>query len=319
MEINGLAKSMSGDMSNQEVEITDWGEDLIWINGCELTIINQESGKEEPKEYLCHSIVNYAAPEKLPWKLPTIGTDKRMFTLSQGVNSLSLPKGFAIPMSVPASISIGNQVLNLNDSNLHKKLKYEVSLSYLKNSELCEKPKALYQQAIFVTKKIEGPEGGFYQKDSSYSSHKGDRDTAFAKCGISYDEGYNPYMDPYGRKYTGHWTVACDSVEVIKSNVTPLLNLKYNTSIHYILVHLHPYAHSLELIDKTSGKSLFKARVTNQLNGIGISNVDSYSSQIGIPVFVDHEYQLISTYLNLEKQKDITAMATMFLYLREGE
>ena len=82
MEINGLAKSMSGDMSNQEVEIIDWGEDLNWINGCEFTIINQESGKEEPKEYLCHSIVNYAAPEKLPWKLPTIGTDKRMFTLS---------------------------------------------------------------------------------------------------------------------------------------------------------------------------------------------------------------------------------------------
>ena len=80
-----------------------------------------------------------------------------------------MPKGFAIPMSAPASISIGNQVLNLNDSNLHKKLKYEVSLSYLKNRQLCEKPKALYQQAIFVTKKIDGPEGGFHQKDSSYA------------------------------------------------------------------------------------------------------------------------------------------------------
>ena len=110
-----------------------------------------------------------------------------------------------------------------------------------------------------------------------------------------------------------------DSVEVIKSNATTLLNLKYNTSIQYILVHLHLYAHSLEWIEKTSGKSLFKAMVSNQKNGIGISNVDSYSSQIGIPVFLDHEYQLISTYLNLEKQKDITAMAIMFLYLREGE
>ena len=318
LEINGLAQSMTGAMSSQEVKIDTWGEELIWITECELKISKPNSEDDTQYEHLCHSIINYSEPKELPWNILTMGTDKRVFTLSQGVSKVDLPEGFAIPMSLPAKLSIGNQVLNLNDPNLKTELNFDVTLGYHKNHELCEKPIALYQQAVFVTKKIEGPEGGFYQKDSTFRSIKGDMDTAFAQCGISYENGYDPYSDPYGRKFTGHWTVAEDSIEILKTNVTPMLNLKYDTRIHHIAVHVQPYAHSLELVDKTTGESLFKALVKNQSSMIGIVEVDSYSSKEGIPVFIDHEYQLISTYLNPAKRNDITAMATMFLYLREG-
>lgn len=318
LEIKGLVRSMSGAMTTQEVKIDTWGEELIWITECDLKISTPSSGQEKQQEYLCHSIINYSRPEKLPWNLPTMGTDKRMFTLSQGVSKVKLPEGFAIPMSLPAQLTINNQVLNLNDDKLNTKVNFDVTLSYFKNHELCDEPKALYQQPIFVTKKIAGPEGGFNQKDSNFHTTSGDMDTAFAQCGISYNEGFNPYEDSYGRSFTGHWVVAEDSIEIVKTNVTPMMNLQFDTKIHHIAVHVHPFAHSLELIDKTTGESLFKAMVQNQDSKIGILEVDSYSSKEGIPVFVDHEYQLVSTYLNPEKRSGITAMATMFLYLREG-
>ncbi|MBD80490.1 MAG: hypothetical protein CL840_16355 [Crocinitomicaceae bacterium] len=318
MTIDGIVKSMSGEMSTREVNIDD-GEELIWITGCDLSIVDSETGEEESSEFLCHSIVNYAASEKLPWKILTDGTDKRMFTLSQGVDEMQLPEGFAIPLANAAPLMLNSQVLNLNKEDLKKKLQYNLRIQYLKNSELCERPKALYQQPIFVTKKVEGPAGGFNQEDTLAHSGQGNMDTAFAQCGIRYEDGYNPYLDPYGRTFTGHWTVSTDSVEVLKTNVTPMLNLKYDTRIHYIAVHVHPNAHSLELVDRTAGKSLFKAMVKNEEEPFSIKQVDSFSSKEGIPVYTDHEYELISTYLNPKGEEGITAMATMFLYLAEGE
>lgn len=320
LKISGIAKSMSGDMSNQIVDINFWNEELIWVKGCELDILERESGKAVSPEYLCHNIINYHKPDNLPWSILTRGTDKRIFTLSQGINKIEFPEGFALPMPVPAKFSIGNQVLNLNDSSLKTKLKFNVGISYLKESELCEKPKALYQQAVYMTKKVSGAPGGYNQPDSIFEDPKVNMDTAFAQCAISYDEGFNPYLDPYGRHFTSHWIVSTDSIEVLKTNVTPMLNLAYDTKIHYIAVHVHPYAHSLELLDRTAGKSLFKARVTNfSSSKKGIKHVDSYSSVEGIPVFKNHEYEMISTYTNPNGETDVSAMATMFLYLAEGD
>lgn len=318
LNISGIAKSMSGDMSQQIVDINFWNEKLIWVKGCDLEIVNTETDMPVSKEYLCHNIINYHKPEELPWSILTRGTDKRIFTLSQGINKIEFPKGFALPMPVPAKFSIGNQVLNLNDSSLKTELKFNVGISYIKDSEICERPKALFQQAIYITKKVSGPAGGYNQKDSVFTDTKINMDTAFAQCAISYDEGFNPYLDPFGRQFTSHWIVSTDSIEVLKTNVTPMMNLDYDTRIHYIAVHVHPHAHSLELFDRTAQKSLFKAYVTNFSSlRKGIKTVDTYSSEKGLAVYTDHEYEMISTYLNPDGETDISAMATMFLYMAE--
>ena len=43
--------------------------------------------------------------------------------------------------------------------------------------------------------------------------------------------------------------------------VTELMSLPYDTTVHYIAVHLHPFAESLELIDLTTGKNVRIERV----------------------------------------------------------
>ena len=222
-----------------------------------------------------------------------------------------------------SKLSIGNQVLNLEEPNLKGKVKFEVELNYINQQENCKPLKALYQQPVFVTKRTGGPIGAYNEKDTGKTESMDSSstifcDTGFAQCAISYEEGFNPYRDNFGRVFTGHWTISTDSLEVLATNITPMLDLQENTAIHAISLHVHPYAHSLELIDKTVGISLFKGTVDYQ-NGnlLRISNMDIYSSEEGIPVYKDHEYQLISIYQNPNGEEGITAMATMFLYLAE--
>jgi hypothetical protein len=138
-------------------------------------------------------------------------------------------------------------------------------------------------------------------------------------CSIEYSEDeYNPYSDKYGRTYTGHWKIPLEE-EILKTNVTNMLNLKFNTTIHYIGTHLHPFAKSLELWDITTDSLLYRANVVNHQNSIGINHIDYYSSVTGIPVFKSHQYELVSTYHCTDSVEEHSAMATMFLYLQDRE
>lgn len=326
LSISGIAKSMSGDLTEEKVSVNNWGKDLIWVKSVKVDFNLNENPElsDSSDEFICHAVLDLHQQDSLPWKIPTSGTFKRLFTFSQGATSIEFPKGFAMPIMENTRLSFGSQVLNLNRSEFADKAQYNLTLDYYKQQPNCEPPKALYQQAVFVTKKTGGPVGAhnaplFTEKEIVLSLDTGVyMDTSFAKCGLRFNSGYNPYEDSYGRTFNGHWTVAKDSLEVLATNVTPMLNLQKDTRIHAIAMHVHPYAHSLTLVDKTTGEELYKgfANYVNSSFSV-IKKLDSYSSVVGIPVYKDHEYQLISTYLNPNRREDITAMATLFLYLAE--
>lgn len=60
------------------------------------------------------------------------------------------------------------------------------------------------------------------------------------------------------------------------------MQILYETRIHYIAVHLHPFAESLELRDLTTGESLFTSSARNYEDRIGLAHVDYFSSSEGI-------------------------------------
>jgi hypothetical protein len=100
--------------------------------------------------------------------------------------------------------------------------------------------------------------------------------------------------------------------------VTKILELPYDTTIHYIAVHLHPFAESLELRDLTTGQSVFKSSTRPFPDRIGLAHVDSFSSVEGIPIYKDHEYELVSVYQNITDQ-DQDSMAVMNLYMLDKD
>ena len=90
------------------------------------------------------------------------------------------------------------------------------------------------------------------------------------------------------------------------------MKLPYDTRVHYILGHVHPYAESLTLRDLTDDKVLFSSEI--QLGEQGqIRQVGLFSSEEGLPIYKDHEYDLISVYNNTS-QKDQDAMAIVYMY-----
>ena len=100
--------------------------------------------------------------------------------------------------------------------------------------------------------------------------------------------------------------------------VTRILNLPFDTRIHYIAVHLHPFAESAELLDLTTGETVFKSEARPPLEGIGLAHVDSFSSPAGLPVYKDHEYELVSVYNNTSGVPQ-DSMAVMSLYMADRD
>ena len=82
--------------------------------------------------------------------------------------------------------------------------------------------------------------------------------------------------------------------------------------------HLHPFAEFVELIDLTSGKTVYKSKVTAADGRVGIERVEHFESEEGLPVFADHEYELLSVYNNTSDE-DADSMAVMFMYMRDKQ
>jgi hypothetical protein len=96
------------------------------------------------------------------------------------------------------------------------------------------------------------------------------------------------------------------------------MRLPFDTTVHYIAVHLHPFAESLELKDLTAGKSLYFSKARPSEGKIGLDHVDYLSSEEGIPLSADHEYELISAYNNTMSEP-VDSMAVMYLYVLDRE
>ena len=92
------------------------------------------------------------------------------------------------------------------------------------------------------------------------------------------------------------------------------MNLDYDTTVHYIAVHLHPFAESLELRDLTTDQTIFKSKAKNFKDEIGLEVVDFFSSKEGILLYKDHDYEIVSVYNNTTEE-DQDSMAVMYLYL----
>ena len=96
------------------------------------------------------------------------------------------------------------------------------------------------------------------------------------------------------------------------------MNLQFDTTAHYIAVHLHPFAESLELRDLTTGETVFKSKARNFDDKNGLEEVEYFSSEEGLPLYQDHEYEVVSTYFNTT-DVDQDSMAVIFMYVMDPE
>ncbi len=96
-----------------------------------------------------------------------------------------------------------------------------------------------------------------------------------------------------------------------------MLDLEDTTTIHAISVHLHPFATAFQFWDKTADKLIYEASFQTDNTAPGFEKIDYYSSDTGITVYPGHQYELLATYHKTDTGVMHTAMAVMYLYLKE--
>jgi cyclophilin family peptidyl-prolyl cis-trans isomerase len=309
-------KSMEGPFSTRNVHLVDSAEpELIWLLGVETVMVGEDGETLTLPEFMCHVNVDIdlALHRRSFGGTKPIG--ERVVTLSQGQLRSFFPDGFALPLMSNEPLIMTTQVLNHNFAEIDVKVRHRVTFHYVRDCELGlgEEPLPLFNAGIFAMALVEGPVG-IAPELLPQSEHGA---SCLMRPQAPNAMSGSDYRDLAGRRFTGHWVVK-PGREENRTMVTSLLRLPFDTTLHHAAVHLHPYAESLELRDATENRTLFTSVVKASETGLGLDDVSSLASPGGIPLYRDHEYELVSVYDNTSGTNQ-DSMAVMYLGLLDRE
>ena len=332
-EVDKIYPSMTGPHSTKEFPLEEReAPKLLWIVGFEAIMVDKGGDNQISQEFMCHANLDMDPTSHHELFNNDKLTSGRLFTLSQGQYRIDMPRGFGIPILTSEILALNTQALNLNMSDGKRDVRHKIIMRYQRDDELKLPIKPLYVAGAYGLKLLEGIDGHYGREDyqprsedkghEGHKRHKGHKGheghgDEHAACLPGENAGQNVFDDGQGRKFTGHWVVK-PGKEVNHTNVTKIMDLPWDTTLHYVAVHLHPFAEKLTLKDLTTGDIIYTAKTRQVDQGIGLAHVDFFSSEKGIPLYKDHEYEIISEYNNTSgKPQD--SMAVMNLYLEDKE
>lgn len=306
--VDKLYPSMMGPFHLDYVAIDPQDEELVWITGMTATMIAGESDEQYSQEYNCHTDVQF------PKRVASAQGSRKdiLFTLSQGQTDIDFPEGFGLPATINEPMSVGSQVLNLN--TIPKEpfdVRHKLEFKFIRQSKLKGPLKPLFPAQVIGYKAMSDAALHYGVDKPDPSAHGGG-----CLRGDSVSQR-NIMTDSMGNKFTSHWFVE-PGREENHTLVTEYLNLQYDTTVHYISAHLHPFAEYAELRDLTSGETIFRSDAKQTDGKLGLAHVGHFSSVEGVPLYKDHEYELVSVYNNTSKEPQ-DAMVVFYMYLLDKE
>jgi hypothetical protein len=306
--VDRVYRSMTGPDSVQPFAFNKLAApELIWITGFEAQIVSGEEQQPVSPEFMCHSNLDFVDNREHSKLLrnESAKTNRRIFTLSQGQMKVDFPEGFGVPVMTNETFALTTQVLNLNPQDEVFDVRHATTIRFVRDAATPREMKALYTVPLQSLVLLEGhdgfagmPEGGAPGATS---------------CAVGEPARERVINDGMGRKFAAHWVVE-PGRHVYHTPVSKMMRIPAEeTRVHYIAVHLHPFAESLELRDWTTGETVFKSAARNREDQIGLRHVDSFASAEGIPIYKSHGYELIAIYDNTSGEPQ-DSMAVMFLY-----
>lgn len=289
----------------------DDADEILWITGYRAEMVSADGETPMPQEFMCHSNLDIDVDAHMQAVGAHTTFSPRLFTLSQGQLEIDFPPGFGIPVRRSETLSLTTQVLNLNhEAPDGLQVRHRVTVSYVADSEVGASMRALQPIAAYGLALTEGESGYFGVQEP-------DEETHGPGCLVESSASEHSYPDGLGRVFTGHWQVPPGRQEN-RTLVTRLMNVPYETEMHYVAVHLHPFAESLELRDLTEGTTLFRAEASQFEGKIGLAEVEHFADVEGVSLYPDHEYELVSLYDNTSGETQ-DSMAVMYIYLRDRQ
>jgi len=304
-------RSMVGPLSTARGSLSDADPpELLWITGYSAVMVDADGDDPMPQELMCHANLDLdmqAHRERFGWKK---NAARRLFTLSQGQSAVRFPPGYGIPIASDEEIRVEMQVLNLNEEKPAFEVRHKVTVEFVRDADLRAPMKPLFMKAATGLVSL-GDARAHYDVAEPNPEEHGEG------CLVGERAAGKITEDDVGNRFSGHWVVK-PGREENHTLVTQWLDLPFDTTVHYVAVHLHPFARSLALRDLTTGGVVFESRAENFADRIGLHSVEEYSSVEGFQLFADHEYELVSVYDNTSGE-DQDSMAVMFLYALDKE
>jgi hypothetical protein len=283
--------------------------ELLWLRGYEMKVMGADGKTPLGYDYECHTNLNWPRVAAPGFNRPS----GRAFTLTQGQVDVELPEGFGLPVMSNEQVRFITQVLNLNEPDANRQVRHRAEVRFVRDADLDEPLIPLVQTHATILASLEGEALVFGREQSDEHLE----DDASCHAGLTAAGNQRAYKDKQGRSFTGHWIVDPGTHEY-RTLVTDQMKIPYDTTAHFIGVHVHPYSKSLELRDLTTGNTVWKSSHESRTDGIGLSWIDYFSSREGLPIHAGHEYVLISVYENPTTEPS-DAMATMFLYYHDKQ
>lgn len=292
MLVDKIYPSMRGPWTRKYVQLFPEGGKTLWIKHYRAEVLDGATGSAS-QEYMCHTNMDMASNEGTS---RAFIRERSWLSISQGQKEVTFPKGFGlrIPNTTNYITDINVMVLNNNETPIHRKLDFKVTVGFVDEATgLRERLIPLVQTSLSVECPTEAtPENK----------------------GIGLCEPASKFLVMNTQdKATGHWLVPPGRhwYRFALKNIVPK-----DTTLHYIWMHVHPYAESVELRDKTIDQTVWKGHVKSASNRAAVLSTEKYSSTKGLPLFRDHEYEVIATYNNTTSHK-IDSMASFWMYYQE--
>lgn len=303
VKVEELYPSMFGPSDTVlDMKISEREPELVWITGYRAEMVDPSATERRPDELMCHNTLSFHATAEAHRAVLGSGSyrTRRLFTLSQGQSTVEFPKGFGIPASSAEPYMLQSQVLNLREELIGTEVRHQVKTDFVPDSEVDGEMKPLMLVDFGIALEVTNPQAE-EQVDDPLS------------CAI--DAGGQPkaHNPATGQEITSHWVVPPGEEKRTTYVGRPF---PYDTTAHYICIHMHPYAKSLTLKDITTGETVYTAYCHPTEDGRGLAKVDYYSSREGLKVYKNHEYEVISHYHNTSDEEH-TAMAFMLMYVED--
>ena len=321
IEIDKIYRSMTGPVDEKFITLGEPDEqEPIWIKGIDVEpLVAREDDDfqlmEDGQHFICH--VNFSHPDRGDWQRQLFERQKEgrwlpfnWFTLVQGHYSIDFPEGFGVPSTTNQKYKIFSMAQNQDPDQDPFRLRIRSRFKYIYARDLMEPliPLSKFSWDIRVPQP-------FFDEHGKEIAHDGESCAASDEELIEGGDNVHPAHKASSSGAVLHFAVP-PGRHSYRGTVQGTTKIPFDTTAHHISAHLHVYGESLELIDKSTGTSLFKSEATANDKHTGIAKMTHFSSTDGVPIYRNHEYELVATYNNTT-DKHIDAMAVVYIYYKD--
>ncbi|MBA2746118.1 MAG: hypothetical protein H0U44_07835, partial [Flavisolibacter sp.] len=254
--IDGIYKSMEGPKSSNYVQLSQ-DSTLVWLTGFTVKAMDAKSKMRVSNDFICHTNVDFndvryysglGLENRIGKQYP------RMTSLSHGLENFNFPNGYGVPMRGNDLLYVTSQALNHNIEDTNFMVKHEVSISYSLDTAL----KPLMSRTAFVMLP--------YDKQDPY---KESLDRGADMC-IPVETKNHSYDDGHGNMMSGHWVIPSGK-KTYRSQINSQLQIMDSLRLHAGAIHVHPFATSISIFDKTINAIVLRSAIKNHNGRIGLS------------------------------------------------